>query len=283
MFEDKEDSRALGEPVDLYLFVYGPGASDHYAYTDAETEVVFDSITYSPIPIMREGIKSSGTLDKSAINITTDGGAAIAELFRVYPPTQVVTLIIRQGHLNDVDAEFLVIWTGRVLSCKRIHSEAELTCEPVATSMKRNGLRRHWQYSCPHALYMGNASGGCRASKVAATEATTVAAISGGTITLPEGWNGARDKLKFQRGMVEWTNAAGATESRTILRVNATTNVLDISGLIRDLAVDDPINVILGCSNQLDDCGDLHDNINDFGGQWLIPTKNPIGTYNNYY
>ena len=287
MFQTQEASRTLGEPVDLYLFTYGPGASDYYGYTDAETAITLgtglSARTYTPTAISRDAIKSSGTLDKSALTVSTAGGNVIAELFRVYPPVQVVTLVIYQGHIGDPDSEFLVIWSGRVLSCKRLHSEAELTCEPIATSMKRSGLRRHYQYGCPHALYQGDASGGCRALKAPATRATTVSAISGARITLPTGWNGAFDKTKFRGGLAEWSGAGGAAEKRTILQVNVATNEITLSGGVRNLAVAGALNVILGCNHQMDDCQVLHNVINDFGGQPWIPTKNPIGNYNNYY
>src|SRR5690606_25380278 len=145
-----------------------------YAYTDAETAVVFEGITYVPIPISRSAVKASGTLDKSALKVSVPINAEIAELFRIYPPAQVVTLVIRQGHIGDPDSEFLVHWSGRVLSTERKDSECEFSCEPIATSMRRTGLRRHYQIGCPHVLYGPR----CRASKALATtvaEALTVA------------------------------------------------------------------------------------------------------------
>lgn len=281
-FEDFEGSRTRGEPVDLYLFQYGPGAGDYYGYTDAEEEITVAGKTYLPKPIDRDAVKASGTLDKQALTIRGARDLTVAELFRVYPPTQIVTLVIKQGHIGDPDNEFLVIWSGRVLSCKFEHSECSLTCEPIATSMKRAGLRRHYQYGCAHALYMGDATGGCRANKAAATVATTVSAIGSATLTLAVGWNGGFPPEKFLGGMVEWLNA-GATERRTILKVNAATNVVTLSGMIRGLIVGGAVDAVLGCNHQMDDCKDLHDNINDYGGQPWIPTKSPFGFYNNYY
>lgn len=279
-FEDQEISRSLGEPVDLYLFIYGPGEDDYYGYCDAEDPIIFDDVTYEPQPIMRDAVKSSGTLDKSALRVTLDGVTEVAELFKVYPPTQEVVLIIREGHIGDPDAEFKVIWTGRVLSGKWLDSDAELTCEPISTSMRRSAMRRHYQYGCPHAVYQGDELGGCHASKIAATVSATVDSIDGATVTLEAGWEGSFAPGKFRGGMTEWFNPAGAIERRTILRV--TGDVLTLTGVIRNLADGDPISVILGCNHQMTDCKDLHDVINDFGGDPWIPSKNPIGQYNNY-
>lgn len=289
--ENYEDSRSKGEPVELYLFIYGPNVTDYYAYTTAETAIVrtetingsSETVSYEKAPLQRDGTKSTGTLDKTAMNVKAGSSIEAAELFRIYPPSQEVALYIRQGHIGDPDNQFLVCWAGRVLGCKWMGTQVQFTCEPIATSMRRTGLRRHWQYGCPHALYRGDSTGGCRASKAAATTATTAAAVSGNTVTLPSGWNGSFAKEKFRGGMAEWTNASGATETRTILRVDTTNDIITLSGLARDLAVDDAIDVILGCNHQMTDCKDLHNVLNDFGGDPWIPTKNPYGNTNNYY
>lgn len=290
MLEDFEASRAQGEPVELYFFRYGTSALDFYAYTDSEKPItvtlpIYGAVEFQPLPIAREAIKSSGTLDKAAITVTLPRDAEVAELFRVYPPTQSVSLFIRHGHRGDPDSEFLVVWAGRVLSCKFMHSEAELTCEPIATAMRRAILRRHYQYGCPHVLYMGNELGGCRADKVAATRSTTVTAIPGATqIQLPSGWNGGFGKLKFRNGMAEWVTPSGSVERRTVLQINEATNVITLSGVVRHLEIAGDVDIILGCDHQMDgDCKNLHNNVPDYGGQPWIPIKNPFKNTNNYY
>lgn len=283
-YADYEESIYHGEPVDLYLFTYGSGASDFYAFTDAEIPITVDGKTYVPAPIDRDAFNSSGTLDKSGIKVFVEALSPVAELYRVYPPTQPVTLMIRHGHIGDPDNEFHIVWTGRALSCAwEEDSVASITCEPVSTSMQRTGLRRHWQYGCPHALYMGDSNGGCRASKAAATQTVTITGVSGALVTLPAGWNGVRDKAKFLNGLVEWTTPSGAVQRRTIIKVDAAANVLTMGGLIPGLAAGATVGVVLGCNRQMDDCKDLHNNINDFGGQPWIPTKNPFGQTQNFY
>lgn len=282
-FEQYEESLFHGEPVELFLFVYGTGLSEYVGYTDCEVPVTHEGRTYTPLPIERDALNSSGSLDKSGLNLTLDGNSEIAEMFRVYPPSQTVNLVIRTGHIGDPDNQFNIIWTGRVLSCGWDDNVATLTCEPVASSMLRSGLRRHYQYGCPHALYMGNASGGCRASKAAATRGTVVTGVTGSLVNLPSDWNGDRDKQKYINGLFEWTSPTGSVVRRAILRVNSATNVLTIGGPIIGMPVGANVNVVLGCNHQMTDCSDLHNNINDFGGQPWIPTKSPFGNTQNYY
>lgn len=286
-FETIETSRRLGQPVTLYLFIYGGEEGDtsvlYHAYTDAEQAITHEEITYEPVPVIRGTINSTGSLDKSTLDIRFPRDIGFAEQFRVYPPSQVTTLIIRQGHLSDPDSpqEFLVCWSGRVLSVGRERDECIISGEPVASSMRRPGLRRHYQYSCPHALYT-QGTGMCNANKAAATVIGQVASISGTNVTLYPLWYGSFDPSKFTQGQFEWTNSEGRIEVRRILKL-ITTNTLSLGGLLRDLNVLDNVSVILGCNHQMDDCLNLHNNIHNYGGCPWIPNKNPLGFRNQYY
>jgi hypothetical protein len=287
-----EGSRHQAQPTNLFLFVYGDGGKSYFAYTDAEQAITSgidgdgDPIVYQPVPISRGSYTSSGTLDKSTIEIGIPQDLPLAELFRVYPPSQVVSLIIYQGHTNDPEGEYLACWSGRVLSCSREDNEAKLSCEPISTTMKRPGLRRPYQYGCPHVLYGSE----CRANKSAATRTVTPIAIDGTVLTLPTNFDLTARKPKYLGGMVRWVSD-GDTVLRTILRVTgANSNVLSLSGVISGLAAGAPVSVTLGCNHQAGvgpqpngDCHPLHNNIQNFGGQMWIPTKNPIGLRNQYW
>lgn len=277
-----QSSRALSQPIHLYRIEYGIGAGSRMLFTDAETPLLVGGDTYQPVQIRHGEINASGTLDKATVEVNTPYNNPLVELFRIYPPSQVVNLTIYQGDLNDPDAQFLVIWGGRVIDFSLDAMEAKFTCDPVATSIRRPGLRRNYQFSCPHVLYRGS----CRASQLAATVTTTVTAISGSILTLPAGWFGALDPAKFRGGPIEWLAAGGDRVTRGILRVTddgGTGRTLLLGGLPSGLVVGMEVEVALGCNHQMDDCKNLHNNIQNFGGCPWIPTKNPIGNYNNFY
>lgn len=291
-FTALEISRQKGQPITLFLFVYegslqdSPPTTSYYAYTDAEQPVLHDGITYEPVPVLRDGITATGNLDKSALSIKFPKDIELTSLFQIYPPTQPVSLVIRQGHANDVDDEFLVIWAGRVLSIGREQNEVVLSAEPLSSSLRRPGLRRHYQIGCPHVLYGPQ----CRADEIAATVTGTVSSIDGIEITMTAGWQGAFDREKFTDGMIKWPNNTGGIEVRRILSVNG--DVLLVSGFLRDLVASDSISVILGCNHQHSnpvsgpdegDCEELHQNSQNYGGCRWIPTKNPVGLRNQYY
>lgn len=275
-----------GNPVQLFRFDYGSLAAERLGYTTHTEAITVDhggsvgEVTYHPVPIERDAIVSNGTLDKQAIRINLDVGTELAELFRIYPPSSVVSLVIYEGHLDDPDEEWVVVWSGRVVAANRSGSELRVSGEPIATQMRRPGLRRHYQYGCPLVLYGKDLGiGTCEASKAAGTVESTVQAISGTEITLATGWEYGFDQAKFVRGHVEWTPAGRSTEYRTILRVSG--DVLTLSGIPNDLAIGDPIDVLLGCNHRAfeadgGDCEGLHNALPSYGGHPYIPTVNVI-------
>lgn len=281
-FAEFEDSRDRGEPINLFLFEYGPDVSHRIGMTDAETTITYDGVSYVPEPILRDSLKASGTLDKSMLEIRSDRENAIAELFRVYPPSQVVRLTIFQGHMDDPARQFLVVWTGRVLNVKWEKSECRLSCEPISTSLRRPGLRRRYQLACPHVLYGPR----CKADKEAATITTTVKAAANGVrvVTVNHELSGDEPRT-LRNGTLEWVDPQGLVEARTILSVsgNGSGTSLTLTGLVRDLPVGYEVKLVQGCNHQMEDCAYVHENVINFGGMPWIPTKNPLGRYSPFH
>lgn len=273
--EDFEESRDEGQPVELYYFRFGSDVSAFYAYNDGETEIEHAGVTYEPHPLKRGKVTSQQSLDKSELKVRTTLASPLAELFRIGPPTSVVTVVIRRGHLGDVDNEFLAVFVGKVSQCKREGREAELTCVPASSSIKRSGLRRHYQLTCPHVLYDQD-DGSCKASMAAGTiEPVVVSAVAYTSVTLPAAWFGSLDHKKFVGGMIVWAGANG-TERRTILRTSSDGLTLTLNAATTGLLPAAEIAVVLGCNHQTSDCEDLHDNILNYGGMPYIPSDNPV-------
>lgn len=278
MLEFLRESRFFSRPVELYQFAYGPAASHVHRITDAEEPVVYNGQTYYPLMVKRAGTVNSGTLDRTALEISVPAGTPIPELFRIYPPGQVVGLTILQGDLANTASEFSPIWVGRVLSCSWEGIEAKLNCEPVSTSFRRSGLRRNYQYMCPHMLYGPQ----CRASKSAASSSATIYSVDGREVVLTALIS---DPVRYEGGMIEWTLADGRLESRTI--VSATTpdplrTGLRLTGPVTGLVSGATVTLVLGCRHTLQSCATLHNNSVNFGGMPWIPLKNPIGNVSPY-
>lgn len=280
-FDLYEKSYYHGEPVNLFLFEYGLGVTVRLGITDAEEPIEHDGVVFEPRPLQRAPINASGTLDKTTLEIRTDRESEVAELFRVHPPSNTVRLTILQGHMDDPDKEFLVIWTGRVLNVKWESSSATLTCEPIATSLRRPGLRRRYQIACPHVLYGPI----CRANKEAATTDTRLVEAVGMSRQVKVQQVLADNFLKAHLGgTMEWVKD-GQIEMRTIVQIvsDESGSVLTLTGVVRDLSDNHPVQLVMGCGHNLEDCANLHNNLPNYGGMPWIPTKNPFGKYSPYY
>lgn len=307
-FGEFEASGDRGEPIELYLFIYGSGAGQFIGYTDAEQPLtrfepaVNAVVTYAPIPIASGKITSSGTLDRQNLTVAFPENAALTDLFRYRPTSSVVSLIKFQGHANDPAQQFLSNWNGRVVGFNIADNETELTCQPAATAMQRNGLRRHWQYGCPHFLY-SQGPGLCNASKAAATANFLVAGFSANVLTLDlvgsinawgasskySDWGNPERRERWAGGLVEWTSPSGRAEIRSIVRIEPNSS-LRLSSAMEEMPTSATVQLIYGCNHKTGipslfdggDCLPVHNNILNFGGDPWIPLENPVGLKNIY-
>lgn len=290
-YDDRDGSREHGMPVNLLLFRYGAALPSVFGYTDAEQVVTHDNVTYVPAPVEAPAVQSSGSLDRKTLTLRVPSATDVAGLFRAYPPSYPVTLTILRGHLSDPDVpdEYVAIWVGRVLNGKHLGDGSqwcELTCEPIATALRRPGLRRRYQYLCPHVLY-GNQ---CKSNKGAVTfsvlpKTPLVTYLGDSHIDLDPGFAPESLIPIFTGGVAEWNTAAGNIELRTILEIE------DVGGLKRVHMTGPPTNILttttlrlsVGCNHQMDHCLAVHNNIHNFGGMPWIPNANPIGTFSNQF
>jgi len=290
-YDDYEHSRSAQEIVELYLFRLGPDPGAYLAYTDAEQPVSFDpgddegEIVFEPLPIQRTNVEAKARLGRHSMTVEVPKDSPLGRRFSLFPPTNVVTLRVWSGHAPHPDApplwangaQFAATWAGRVMEFVRTGGTIKFTCEPSGAAMKRPGLRRNYQRTCPHILY----GPGCRASKAAATVAAVVQSVlAPNRIALVPGWNTTGfPVVKFTGGLVEWTGEFG-TEVRMILSTRTDDEIV-MSGPALTLAATSPVSVILGCGHNLDDCENVHNNVVNYGGHPWIPTKNPVGKNNH--
>lgn len=263
-YDASERSYQSGAPVELYEF---GRASQVWRYNSSNDTVTIDGLTYTAASIRRSGIEATQERARSAIKLYTPRNFEIADLFRITPPTDVISLTIKRYHRGDESV--VVIWSGRVVNCDWSGSEAAINCEPVSTSMRRTGLRRIYQRQCPHVLY-GDA---CALQKDDYKVTGAVDAISGNTISVSE--CGAEADNYFAGGFVELSVGSGGIERRFITA--NTGAVLTLSKAFgSDLEVGASVNVYPGCDHTLNTCKNKFSNLVNYGGFPFIPTKNPF-------
>lgn len=279
-YDNIERSQQDGIAASLFLIEYGDTDDSFFAYTDADQPITHNGKTYLPTAIGRDKIESAGnSLDNTTLKIDITPNASIVTLFRGRLPSHQIRMTIYQGHPEDPDADYKVVWTGRIISVARKTRFAQIAAEPVSTSMKRTGLRRHYQYGCPWALYGAE----CKANKAAARVNPLAVAVGKNYIDFEAGWFNDLPVEKFIGGYVQWTdNETGILQTRTILTMNGSQRVI-LNGDVFGMDVGDQVNAYLGCNHQLSDCEHLHHNVVNFGGQPWIPKDNPTKLTNQFY
>jgi len=271
-FEGIEESAYHGQPITLYQFTFGTLPEDRFCYTDAEIVIAWQQDIYKPVPISRGEIESNGSLDNTAMDVNMALGHEISEIFRQWPPSYVMSLLVWQGHGNDVDGQFKVIWAGKVINCTWKEVEVTFTCEPVSTSLKRPGLRRNYQRMCPHALYGPQ----CRAPKIASDQTVTAVYRGSNVIDIS---NVAGPE--YINGQAEYVTDQGRRMILTIVALNGVS--MKFNGTPLGLAPGAPIKLYRGCDHTLGEMGcGLHANWPNFGGQPWIPLKNPTSNLTTF-
>lgn len=262
-YDVKERSAWDGRPVEVYEFSRG---HLRWRYTSAQQNVTVNYATYEAVAIARGGIELTNELNRSALKITVARDHPVAEMWRVAPPSEPVSLVISQYHLGDED--LAVQWMGRVINVEWSGSVATIALEPTYTGVRRQGLRRKYQRGCPHVLY----GAACRLSAQIYRLSTTCSGIDGNVIASSD--VAALGGGYFSGGYVEWEVQSGIYERRYIaLHAGAE---LTLCGAPFGLEVGQSIGAFPGCDHALATCDAKFGNAANYGGMPYIPVKNPF-------
>ncbi len=265
-FEAHENSKQGATPVELYEIEYGPMI---FRLVNSDTPYVYLSKDYTAVQIKRTAVEETSELGKNDLTVTVPRDNPVAELFRIYPPSQEVSITVYRVHRTDTDQERKTVWVGRILTCKWRGAWADLHCENLFTSFRRKGLRRRFQRACPHVLYGPE----CRAPKASFLTVATITVVDGPVLNsaefdaLPAGW--------LPGGILEWERSADLWELRTIK--DHLDDEITLNQSIVGLVAGATVNVYPGCAHDKADCVGKFNNILNYGGFTDIPRKNPFG------
>lgn len=261
-----EVSSHSGSPIELYEF---RRFTQTWYYTSADEDLFYDNRTYTAIPITRSKVEQTTEQSKNRLTVTAVRTIDVAELFRVAPPSDVVTLTVRRFHYLDGDQQAVTIWSGRVLNVEWSTSEVTFSCEPVFTSLKRTGLRRMYQRACPHVLF----SSACGANRDLHRVDGAVLAVNGNTLDV-QGLSSQAEGF-YAGGYVSWEVTPGINETRFIQSHVGTTITLNVAFATSPLG--ETVTVYPGCDHTLSTCDSKFSNSANYGGMPYIPLKNPFG------
>jgi uncharacterized phage protein (TIGR02218 family) len=264
-----ETGIATAQPVELYRWTH---AAESYRYTSAQADQVLSTQVYTAAPLSRGAISQGEEIARAALEVTVPQDHPVALLFSLGPPVDRVLLTLRRRHATDADAEAVVIWQGRVLSCEWSGVSALLRHEPVWTALRRSGLRRTWGLQCPHLL----GSTGCGVDLADFQAAGTVAAVSGVAVQVAAA-AGQADGYWYGGMLESYQPATGRTLRAMILGHTGDDLTLHIP---LALVPGDAVTLTPGCDHSLDGAGGCvarFDNAVNFGGFPWTPQTSPYG------
>ncbi len=253
-----EQSVADGSPVELYRFAQG---TRRWCYTSSQAPLKYLSETYSPLSLTRGAIEQSNEIHRNGLDITLPRDCPLGTLFLAAPPVGIVSVTIYRRHLADT--EFITYWKGRVSAARFAGWTGQLKCQPIATSLKRVGLRARYQLLCRPVLY----SASCGAQRERFRVDGVVASVSGTQVT-----------VAAAAGQADGYFTAGMLSAGVGLRmITAHTGPgLTLAAPLIGLAVGDAVSLFAGCDHSMGQCANRFENLDHFGGFPFIPVKNPF-------
>ena len=256
-------------PIELYDFVRGL-SSLHFTSSDKDLD--FGGKTYTSLPIKRSRIESTQDIGKTPLKIKTSLRNPFVTQYIAASPTQVVDLTVRRIHASDADPS--VTFVGRVLNVEFSENEATILCQSVQSSLRRPGLRRLYQTTCPHVLYGDH----CAVSRIEFDTVAVLSGVSGLDLTSASfiiSIDPTYDPTWFEGGYVE-VSQAGVVSTRFITGHDNGTGTLTLNLPLPNLSVGDTVTAFPGCDHGNTTCRAKFDNLDNYGGFPFIPEKNPM-------
>lgn len=268
-FEAQETSDRDGDKIFLYTWTYGPQSM---RYTSAVDDITIASATWTAAQVDHEQIENSGKIERIALDVTVPADHPVALLYRENSPSSEIRIAIAEYHVNDVDHQIEVFWTGLLTdaSWDMKRGICKMTHEPTYARMQRNGMRRRAQRMCPYVLYGPD----CLAPAATYRQIAEATAVVGTQVST-DGLGGKADGY-FNGGYIEYTLPGGQVERRTIAAHTGSTLVLrePPHGLSATMS----INAYPGCDHTTgaNGCAKFN-NLEHFGGFNNFPSLNPFG------
>lgn len=245
---------------------------------------VFDSL-----PMQIDDIKIMASPTKQSIKLILPKDSEIAKYHLKSRSDAQMFMSIKKGQVGDEEGQLETMFSGRVISVARDpqKSTISMTCESLISSLRKNGLGRHYSRNCGHALYGDK----CKAdqSRVSTIMIPNIPTWNPGIryLTFNPGYVLPLPPERYLNGIVWWIED-GAMIYRTIVKVFA--GGFQLNGKIMNAYAAERINISIGCDHSPTACRTWHfdsetglSNGVNYGGQDLIPLESPFKLKSQYY
>ncbi len=274
-YEDFETSQELATPVELYIFTLG---TEVFRLTSAEDDITITlpnpiNGVYTSTEIRRSNIQMSNDGNRTdSIEITLPSINEIAAKYVGVVPGQALTLELFRFHRLDApDPETILAFQGVMQTVAFIEDGrvAKMQIQTLTKAKNRSIPRMTYQSTCNHMLYDVR----CKISDTDPDfeKFLTVASADSTNTFLTVTGAAAFGATFFTGGFIEHENDFRTVKSQV-------GDVLEIFIPFIDSPVGELIRVLAGCDLSIVTCRDKFDNIVNYGGFPLVPTKNVFVT-----
>lgn len=202
-FNDIEISVEEGRPIAFYAFTLN---SVVWRYTSSDAVISAGGFTWEPAAISDDGQRQTGETQTDAMSIVAPSWIGPAQAFMSGAPSKNIQIAILRKHQQSAD--MVTEYIGEVTQINfPFPGTARITCETLASTLQREGLRQGWQRACPHTLYDPLT---CRLSKAAWAVTFTVLSVNGYEVSLDIA--SSQSTGHFNGGFIEWTHPIRGVE-----------------------------------------------------------------------
>jgi len=260
----------------LILATTSQGANT-WTVTSADSDEVYGGEVYVSTAIGRNDIQAKSEMSKANIEVKV----SIDNEFGRRWLNKVIDSVVSLNIFEKTDSNVRIIWKGRLSSVKPEDAEIILVFESIFTSLRRPGLRKRYQRSCPYVLY----GRGCKLNRLDYQTESVVTSIVGNVVTCPEAASFADGY--FTTGILEDQDGnlrfivSHVGDKITLVRPLLTLNERFASGGY-GLSYGQSYGGVRswlypGCDRTRQTCNSKFNNLPNFGGFPFIPLKNPFG------
>lgn len=250
-----------GNPIELYEFV---GTYKTYRMTSYHESVVYDSNSYTAIPIRRRNVKASVQDEKEELKIELPVDEDLVTDYGVQAPPQDLELTIYRQH--GLSGQTVVFFKGTVTAITIEGTNRAIITVPSVFTVALQGELPNvfFQAQCNHVLYDTR----CTVNPASFTVNSTITGINSTEIIVSTVGSQGGTSLVAGRIIVGSEERMVTAQSGTLLTIlfPFTTNV----------QVGDSCTLLAGCDHTVHTCRDKFNNVINFGGMPFVPGFNPF-------
>lgn len=264
--------------VEIYK-IEMPGYNTQY-FTSADSDLVRSGQIYTAIPgLSREQrILSADSRQEQSVTLSMPIDVEFARLFQQNPPATVPDILISRGIRSDTSniiSSVVDILHGTISSFGQRGRVATFELSLSINDINQIGPRGIYSGNCRHRLY----GEGCGLDISDFITAGTIQSLDleNKRITVQS----AEDTTGFAGGVFRIDeNSEAILITRQVSKAAVGANfdyVVELNALTKniiDLAVNDPVQIILGCDFRIETCNEKFNNVANFGG---FPALRSVG------